>query len=66
MTGIAASSAPAANGPHTLSYEPLMNSCMPTGNVLWLVVCRIVEAITNSFSVNTNEISATTASTGGT
>ena len=41
-----------------------MKSCMPTGSVLWLVVCRIAEAITNSFSVKTNEISATTASTG--
>src|SRR5205807_8843422 len=63
-TGSAAISAPAANGPHVLSYWLVISPCMPTGRVKCLVDWRIVEAITKSLSVKTNEISATTASTG--
>src|SRR5581483_6641084 len=63
-TGSAASSAPAVNGPQVLSYCPSIRWNMPTGRVRCPVVCRRAEAITNSFSVKTNEISATTASTG--
>src|SRR5262249_45690817 len=63
-TGSAAISVPAANGPPVLSYWLLTSEFMPTGSVRCFEVCRMVEAITNSLSVKTKEISATTASTG--
>ena len=52
------------NGPQTWSYWLLTSAFMPTGSVKFFVVCSSAEAITNSLSVNTNEIRATTASTG--
>ncbi len=41
-----------------------MKPCIPTDSVKWSFVCKSAEARTNSFSVKTNEISATTTSTG--
>src|SRR5205085_12085004 len=64
VTGIIAINAPAVNGPHAWPYSSLMKPFIPTGSVKWSFVCSSAEAITYSLSVKTNEISATTTSTG--
>src|SRR5581483_11950826 len=63
-TGTAAISVPAVNGPQVWSYWLLTSWFIPTGRVKFPFVWSRAEAITNSLSVNTNEISATTQSTG--